>query len=148
MLYERRERESQGMLLSYCTLPFLSPQICSWCRDCQSGTSHFVLSLCLLPGNFNFGTFCEVYTPCLFPLNYLQGWKHSVIAKALGLKPCLAIAVGRALRNLSTDGSSPPSGLVDKGGGEGVRGLVGAALCGARLSIILLVRNRLQYTHC
>lgn len=114
-----RERESQGMLLSYCTLPFLSPQICSWCRDCQSGTSHFILSLCLLPGNFNFGTFCEVYTPCLFPLNYQQGWKHSVIAKPLGLKPFLAIAVGRALRNLSTDGSSPPSVPVGKGSGWG-----------------------------
>lgn len=35
--------------------------------------------------------------------------RNTLIANRLDLTPCLAIVVGRALRNLATDGSSPPS---------------------------------------
>lgn len=145
MLYERK-REGQEMLLSYCTLPFLSPQICSWCRDCQSGASHFKLSLCLLPGNFNFGTFYEVYTSCMFPSNYTQGEKHSYSKPtrldALPSHCCRSGTEEPSNRRLVTTLSTRMMVLGGGGGAQGVRrsGFV-------RGSTIILVTNKYNVSH-
>lgn len=71
---------------------------------------------------------------CSFPT--IRRGRNTLIANRLDLTLCLAIVVGRALRNLATDGSSPPSRPGWWLWGGGWRGFVGAALCGARLSYL------------